>query len=154
MATVTVSNKGQVVIPVELRRRFGITPGCQLEFVEEGASLRVFIRRRAPETRIGEGYGMLVYRGESRRLSEFDVADAIVEHLVGLPHVTVEDWTAVLDACEHAKRGLDFADALHVARSGHRDRFVTFDDRKFARGAERLGASPCVVVPSDGAGGD
>ena len=32
----TVSDKGQVVIPVEIRRRLGITPGCQLDFSLEG----------------------------------------------------------------------------------------------------------------------
>lgn len=32
MATVTVSEKGQVVIPAEIRRQLGIMPGCQLDF--------------------------------------------------------------------------------------------------------------------------
>ena len=36
MQTVTVSYKGQVVIPVEIRRRLGINPGCQLDFRLDG----------------------------------------------------------------------------------------------------------------------
>lgn len=75
--TVTVSEKGQVVIPAELRRRLGIVPGCQLEFSEENGSLRVVVRRRRTPTRHSDGYGMLSYRGRPRRLAEFDVAEAM-----------------------------------------------------------------------------
>jgi antitoxin PrlF len=41
MPTVTVSEKGQVVIPAEIRRQLGITPGCQLDFTVEGSTIRV-----------------------------------------------------------------------------------------------------------------
>ncbi|MFN5510457.1 MAG: AbrB/MazE/SpoVT family DNA-binding domain-containing protein, partial [Burkholderiales bacterium] len=40
MATVTVSGKGQVVIPAEIRQTLGILPGMQLEFRIEGHGLR------------------------------------------------------------------------------------------------------------------
>jgi len=40
-------------------------------------------------------------------------ADA-VEHLAGLPNVTVEDWPGVLEATRMYRAGLDFADALHL----------------------------------------
>ena len=36
MQTVTVSEKGQVVIPIQIRRRLGIEAGCQLNFSLEG----------------------------------------------------------------------------------------------------------------------
>lgn len=72
--TVTVSEKGQVVIPADIRRRLGITPGCQLEFVEEGSGLRVFVKRPKGETRHEDGFGMLTYRGKPRRLGDFDAA--------------------------------------------------------------------------------
>ncbi|EIC29469.1 MULTISPECIES: AbrB/MazE/SpoVT family DNA-binding domain-containing protein [Methylomicrobium] len=80
MPTVTVSDKGQVVIPAEIRRRMGITPGCQLNFILEGNALRVEVKRRIQPSRAEEGYGMLVCkrRGE-RRLSDFDVAQAMRE---------------------------------------------------------------------------
>lgn len=77
MAKATVSDKGQVVIPAELRRRLGITPGCQLEFIEEGGGLRIVIQRRRVLTRHEDGYGMLVYQGAPRRLADFDVAEAM-----------------------------------------------------------------------------
>ena len=78
MAAVTVSAKGQIVIPAELRRRLGIEPGCKLDFVQEGSTLRVYVRRRKTPTHLSAGYGMLVYRGEPRRLADFDVAEAMV----------------------------------------------------------------------------
>ena len=37
MQTVAVSDKGQVVIPVEIRRRLGVAPRCQLDFRPGGA---------------------------------------------------------------------------------------------------------------------
>ena len=80
MPTATVSEKGQVVIPADLRRQLGITPGCQLDFSLEGNTLRVEVKRRIQPTRIEDGYGMLVCKqpGE-RRLSDFDVAQAMRE---------------------------------------------------------------------------
>jgi len=66
------------------------------------------------------------------------------EHLLGMPHVTVEDWEAVNDAINMHRQGLDFADALHWASSQHCQQFSTFDHRRFQRRADRLGLSPEV----------
>jgi predicted nucleic-acid-binding protein len=68
-----------------------------------------------------------------------------VEHLLGMPHATVERWEAVKDAVDLRRRGLDFGDALHWASSRRCERFVTFDDRRLARRARRLGLAPEVV---------
>jgi len=68
------------------------------------------------------------------------------EHLLGMPHVTVERWQAVKDALDLHRRGLDFADALHGASSDACERFVTFDGRKFAQRARRLGITPEVTL--------
>ena len=72
---------------------------------------------------------------------------AVVRHLLGLPNVTVEEWPRVLDALAWYNEGIDFADALHLLASGHCDEFLSFDDRRFARRAQRLGLKPAVVVP-------
>lgn len=80
MPTVTVSEKGQVVIPVEIRRRLGITPGCQLTFSLEGNSIRAELKRQITPSQVDEGYGMLVCRREGERhLGDFDVAQAMRE---------------------------------------------------------------------------
>ena len=70
-----------------------------------------------------------------------------VEHLLGMPHVTVERWEAVKDALDLHRRGLEFSDALHWACSTSCERFVSFDDRKFVRRARRLGLAPEVALP-------
>ena len=70
-----------------------------------------------------------------------------VEHLLGMPHVTVDRWEAMKDALQLHRQGLDFTDALHWACSANCERFVTFDDRKFARRARRLGMKPDVGLP-------
>lgn len=79
MATVIVSEKGQVVIPAALRRSLGIKPGTQLEFEREGDTIRVTVEGAVPLSRIDEGYGLLKaarVRGQ-RRLSDFDPAVAM-----------------------------------------------------------------------------
>lgn len=47
----------------------------------------------------------------------------------GLPTVSVEDSEKVAAALDLSSSGMDFADALHLARSGHCDGFATFDRR-------------------------
>ena len=78
MSTVTVSDKGQVVIPAPIRRRLGIAPGSKLDFELEGDSIRVRLCRSIPPSRAEDGYGLL--RCDlpwGRRLADFDVAAAM-----------------------------------------------------------------------------
>ena len=76
MQTVTVSEQGQVVIPIDIRKQLGITPGCQLSLILEGSGLRVEVKQRIKSTRPEDGYGLLVCKepGE-RHLVEFDCDD-------------------------------------------------------------------------------
>jgi predicted nucleic-acid-binding protein len=67
-------------------------------------------------------------------------------HLLGMPHVTVERWQAVKDAIDLHGKGFDFADALHWASSVACERLMTFDDRRFARRAERMALKPEVLL--------
>jgi predicted nucleic-acid-binding protein len=71
----------------------------------------------------------------------------VVNHLLGLPNVSIEEWTRVADALVWHAQGLDFADALHLLASSGCTEFMSFDDRRFARRAKRLGVMPAVVVP-------
>ena len=70
-----------------------------------------------------------------------------IEHLVGLPNVTVEAWPKVLEASRLLRAGLDFADALHLASSDACEAILTFDDRRFAKRAQKLGCVPVVQMP-------
>jgi len=75
------------------------------------------------------------------------IADAL-ENLLGLPNVTVEDHPSVAAAVGHLRRGLDFADALHLAASRGCTELLTFDRRRFAARARRLGLKPACTVPA------
>lgn len=70
-----------------------------------------------------------------------------IEHLLGMPHVTVERWEAVKDAIDLHRQGFDFADALHWLCSAGCSQLVSFDDRKLVRRARRLERTPEIVVP-------
>ena len=196
MPAATLTEKGQIVIPAEIRELYQLTPGTQVEFVDEGGTIRLVVRRRVARSDPAAGYGMIKVRREARaqgrapavglrprgarrvtpeegmialdtnvlarfycddpddpeatrqrpiarrvvlespallraadgrararvghagllRLEPASFCDA-VEHLLGMPHVTVERWEAVKDAVDLHRRGLDFADALHWACS-------------------------------------
>ena len=73
---------------------------------------------------------------------------AVLEHLVSLPNVTVEDADVVRTALQLNARGIEFADALHLAAAHRCTAMLTFDDRRFARRARELGVKPAVVVPA------
>lgn len=72
----------------------------------------------------------------------------VLRHLLGQVHITVEDRAAVEQALANAEAGLDFADALHHASYRACASVASFDDRKFARRAKKLGLSPGVMVPA------
>lgn len=59
----------------------------------------------------------------------------VLRGLAGLPNVELEDERAVAEALGALERGLDFADALHLASRGDAERFVTFDRRLARRAA-------------------
>lgn len=66
-----------------------------------------------------------------------DVARAL-RVFAGLPTVTVEDGAMVAAALDLAEKGMDFADALHLTRTGPCKGFVTFD-RKLVKAAKAAG---------------
>lgn len=68
MSTATVSDRGQVVIPAEIRRLLGIAPGTRLDFTIEGQSLRVEVARRAAPSPLEDGYGLLITRAPAIQL--------------------------------------------------------------------------------------
>jgi predicted nucleic-acid-binding protein len=75
-------------------------------------------------------------------------AASVFRHLLSLGHVSVEDRSTVEQALSHWEAGIDLADALHYASYRTCDSMATFDDRRFARRARKLGLSPAVVVPA------
>lgn len=70
----------------------------------------------------------------------------VLRHLLGMTHIAVEDRDAVEQALSNCEAGLDFADALHHASYRACASVATFDDRKFARRARKLGMAPAVTA--------
>jgi len=79
MAAATLTEKGQIVIPAEIRARYELTAGTQVEFVDEGGSIRLVVRRQVTPSDPLSGYGMVKVKArppgaKARRLLEFDAA--------------------------------------------------------------------------------
>lgn len=72
---------------------------------------------------------------------------SVFTHLLGMPHVQVQDRQALQSACDALNQGFDFADALHHASSRHCEVFTTFDTKGFAKRAAAQGWVPRVQVP-------
>ncbi len=72
---------------------------------------------------------------------------SVFQHLLSLEHVSLEDRANIEQAIANFEIGFDFADALHHASYKDCDSVASFDDKKFARRAMRLGLNPVVIVP-------
>ena len=79
MSIANVSEKCQVVIPADVRRALGIAPGSQVDFRVQGMRATLEVVRKAPVTRVEDGYGMITARalGKKRSVADFDVAAAM-----------------------------------------------------------------------------
>ncbi len=81
MAAAKLSEKGQIVIPLEIRERYELTAGTQVEFVDEGGAIRLVIRRRVTPTIPEAGFGLVranpSRKGTGRKLSDFDAASLV-----------------------------------------------------------------------------
>lgn len=67
-----------------------------------------------------------------------------LQKLAGLPGSTLEEPVETAQALNWMSAGFDFADALHLARSGHCSAFLTFD-RKLVKATKDLAE---IVVQS------
>lgn len=76
MSALTVSSKGQIVLPAALRRRLGLGVGAQLEVLEEADGLRLRVLRPVAMPDLSRLAGMVKApsRGTPRRLEDFDPA--------------------------------------------------------------------------------
>ena len=61
-----------------------------------------------------------------------------ISDFAGLPHIRVEDVVAAAKALNWMRKGVDFADGLHLAKAEGCDAFISFD-RNFVRAANALG---------------
>jgi predicted nucleic-acid-binding protein len=73
------------------------------------------------------------------------ICDAF-ERVLGVASITIQDDNTVENAVASCRRGLDFADALHLHSSDGCEVFYTFDDL-FIRKAKRATSVPPVRRP-------
>jgi len=78
-------------------------------------------------------------------LSTRDVS-RVLRALSSIEHITLEDRDAVLVALDAFDRGLDFSDALHLARSSRASGFATFDQRLAKRAKGLRLATPVELL--------
>ena len=71
----TLTSKGQITLPIEIRRRFDLKPGDVLEFDETAP----FIKARKPFNR--EAMQAVIGRGKGRKPKR--TSDQWIEHLRG-----------------------------------------------------------------------
>ena len=70
---------------------------------------------------------------------------AALTAFVGLAHVELDDPARAARALDWFAKGMDFADALHLAACREGETFATFD-RKLATTARKVGASKVRVL--------
>jgi AbrB family looped-hinge helix DNA binding protein len=76
MAILTISSKGQIVLPAAVRRRLGMGTGAKIEVLEEPDGLRLRVINAVHQSELGHLAGMVKAktRGVARRLEDFDPA--------------------------------------------------------------------------------
>ena len=81
MTVITLSGKGQLVLPAEIRRRFGLTAGSRLELTEEADGLRLTVPHRSSTASVESGYGLVTLppSGKPRRLADFAAASLLAK---------------------------------------------------------------------------
>ncbi len=71
----TVTSKGQVTIPKEIRRQLGIRKGSRVAFASKNGKIELQVLRRAPAI-VASGFGMLDARGKQLP-ADFDAASLL-----------------------------------------------------------------------------
>ena len=123
MPTATLTSKGQITLPVEVRRSLGLRQGSRVDFVPDGHGYRLQARSRLARDLAG------ALPKPDRPVSLEEMDDAIA---TAAADVVVESGDMVLAALDESDSlGQELPDIL-IARSASRARCartVTFDRR-------------------------
>ncbi len=76
MITTTLSTKGQIIIPKEVRRQHGWDAGLVLELVEQEDGIVLRPLRAFPRTTVDDVLGCLAYKGPRKTLADMDAGIA------------------------------------------------------------------------------
>jgi len=75
MSTVLVSPKGQIVLPVAVRKALGLTPGMRVDIRVEGKCARITPALAKKTVKLSEIQAILKYSGPRVPLRDMRVAD-------------------------------------------------------------------------------
>ena len=80
MATATMTSKGQITIPAEVRAKFRLSAGTRVDFVENGAG-ELVLRPKKGDVRALRG--IIKYDGPPVSIEDIDrgIAEAVAERL-------------------------------------------------------------------------
>ena len=84
MSEATVTSKGQVTLPVEVRRKLGLRPGDRVDFIIESSREVVFRPKKMPLTSL---LGIMRRSGD-KAASVDQMQESIVSH-------AAEDWDRI-----------------------------------------------------------
>lgn len=71
---VTVSEKGQLVIPADIRRKLGITAGARLDIVPDGSGFKATVDDSKKTKTAADCIGIAGYQGKTVADEEMDAA--------------------------------------------------------------------------------
>jgi AbrB family looped-hinge helix DNA binding protein len=71
---VTVSEKGQLVIPAEIRRLLGITPGTRLNVLPDAGGFKALVDNARKTKSAADCIGIAGYTGKAVSVEQMDVA--------------------------------------------------------------------------------
>ena len=77
MSIVSVTSKGQVTIPIQVRRALGIKTGAKVTFTAKNGVAQLEVVKPHASAILAEGAGMLRARGKARSLRDFDAASLL-----------------------------------------------------------------------------
>lgn len=80
MTILTLSSKGQLVLPIKIRKRFGLKAGSQVQLIESEKGLLLKLNHAAmPIQDVAACAGLIKIKssGNTRNLDDFDVAEMV-----------------------------------------------------------------------------
>lgn len=84
MATATITSKGQVTIPVDVRKRLGLKPGDRIDFiVDAGGEVRLRAKKVPIEKLLGA-----FHKPGRKRVSAAQIKEAVLDQ-------ATEDWERI-----------------------------------------------------------
>jgi AbrB family looped-hinge helix DNA binding protein len=77
MGTLSVTSKGQVTIPVAVRKALGISPGTKVTISAQNGKGQITVVKQGVRSRLLDGAAMLKVKGKGKKLADFNAASLL-----------------------------------------------------------------------------